>query len=109
MSACTLDITSPTGLGPVLKGSRRLGNPGELQTEDSHCHEKAASLNTIEKAIENLSPEEQLRLVEKVAHRLRRTGIAKKDLEWGQLYGLGKGLWKEDAQEYVNRSREDRG
>ena len=51
---------------------------------------KQTSLNNIEKAIEDLSPEEQLRLVERVAHRLRRTGIAKKDLEWGQLYGLGK-------------------
>jgi hypothetical protein len=69
---------------------------------------KQTSLNNIEKAIEGLSPEEQLKLVERVAHRLRRTGIARKDLEWGQLYGLGKGLWKEDAQEYVNRSREDR-
>ncbi len=70
---------------------------------------KQTSLDNIEKAIEDLSPEEQLRLVERVAHRLRKTGIAKKDLEWGQLYGLGKGLWKEDAQRYVNRSREDRG
>jgi hypothetical protein len=70
---------------------------------------KQTSLNNIEKAIESLSTEEQLKLVERVAHRLRRTGIARKDLEWGELYGLGKGLWKEDAQEYVNRSREDRG
>ena len=70
---------------------------------------KQASLRKIEKAIEDLSPEEQLRLVEIVAQRLRRTGFAKQDLEWGELYGLGKGLWKEDAQEYVSRSREDRG
>lgn len=70
---------------------------------------KQTSLNSIEKAIEGLSPEEQLRLVERVAHRLRRTSVVKKDLEWGQLYGLGKGLWKEDAQTYVSRSREDRG
>ncbi len=70
---------------------------------------KQASLSNIEKAIEGLSAEEQLRLVERVAQRLRRTGIAKKDLEWSELYGLGKGLWKEDAQRYVSRSREDRG
>jgi len=33
----------------------------------------------------------------------------KEELLWEALYGLGKGLWKkEDAQEYVNRLREDR-
>lgn len=33
----------------------------------------------------------------------------KKDLGWKPLYGLGKDLWKgEDAQEYVDRLREDR-
>jgi hypothetical protein len=33
----------------------------------------------------------------------------KKELNWSKLYGLGKGLWKEqDAQEYVNRVREHR-
>lgn len=70
---------------------------------------KQTSLSNIEKAIDGLSPEEQLRLVERVAQRLRRTGLAKKDLEWSELYGLGKGLWKEDAHRYVSRSREDRG
>jgi hypothetical protein len=29
-------------------------------------------------------------------------------LDWNDLYGLGKGLWKEDAQAYVSLSREDR-
>lgn len=69
---------------------------------------KQTSLNNIEKAIEGLSPEQQLRLVERVAQRLRKTGLVSKDLEWTELYGLGKGLWKEDAQEYVSRFREDR-
>jgi hypothetical protein len=33
----------------------------------------------------------------------------KKQLDWNKLYGLGKGLWKgEDAQEYVDRLREER-
>jgi hypothetical protein len=41
---------------------------------------------------------------------LRKSGItAKTELDWKALYGLGKGLWKdEDAQEYVNRLREER-
>lgn len=32
-----------------------------------------------------------------------------RQLDWQGLYGLGKGLWAdEDAQEYINRLREDR-
>jgi hypothetical protein len=71
---------------------------------------KGTNLVKIEKEVEKLSPEEQLRLVEKLAHKLRKTGLAmKKELDWKNLYGLGKGLWKgEDAQEYVNRLRENR-
>jgi hypothetical protein len=71
---------------------------------------RAGSLERIEKEIERLSPKDQLKLVEKLAHQLRKTGIAvKKELDWKNLYGLGKGLWKgEDAQDYVNRLREDR-
>jgi hypothetical protein len=51
-----------------------------------------------------------LKLVEKLAHQLRKSGITvKRELDWKSLYGLGKGLWKgEDAQEYVNRMREER-
>ena len=71
---------------------------------------RASTLVKIEKEIERLSPKDQLKLVEKLAHQLRKTGIAvKKELDWKNLYGLGKGLWKgEDAQDYVNRLREDR-
>jgi hypothetical protein len=72
---------------------------------------RGTNLVKIEKEVEKLSPEEQLRLVEKLAHKLRKTGLAmKKELDWKNLYGLGKGLWRgEDAQEYVNRLRENRG
>lgn len=71
---------------------------------------RPGTLEKIEKEIESLSPDDQLKLVEKLAHQLRRTGLAvKKELDWKDLYGLGKGLWKdEDAQDYVNRLREDR-
>jgi len=71
---------------------------------------RASNLGKIEKEIERLSPKDQLKLVEKLAHQLRNSGITvKKDLDWKDLYGLGKGLWKgEDAQEYVNRLREER-
>lgn len=71
---------------------------------------KAVALEKIEKEIERLTPQEQLKLVERIAHQLRKTGLSmKKELDWNKLYGLGKGLWKgEDAQEYVSRLREDR-
>jgi hypothetical protein len=71
---------------------------------------KESTLGKIEKEIERLTPQEQLKLVERLAHQLRKTGIAmKKELDWNKLYGLGKGLWKgEDAQEYVDRLREER-
>ncbi|HNS79811.1 MAG TPA: hypothetical protein PKM17_14285 [Syntrophorhabdus sp.] len=70
---------------------------------------KQASVENIEKAIEGLTPQEQLRLVEKLAQQLRKTVLTPpKELNWGKLYGLGKGLWNEDAQKYVSRSREDR-
>ncbi len=71
---------------------------------------KGTELGKIEKELEKLSPQEQLKLVERLAHQLRKKGIAmKKQLDWNNLYGLGKGLWKsEDAQEYVDRLRQER-
>lgn len=71
---------------------------------------RASTLGKIEKEIERLSPKDQLKLVEKVAQQLRKSGVTvKRELDWKGLYGLGKGLWKgEDAQKYVNRVREER-
>jgi len=71
---------------------------------------RASTLGKIEKEIERLSPKDQLKLVEKLTNQLRKSGMAvKKEIDWKGLYGLGKGLWKgEDAQEYVDRLREDR-
>ena len=72
---------------------------------------KGAALGKIEKEIEKLTPQEKLRLGERLIHQLRKGGLSiKKELDWNNLYGLGKGLWKgEAAQEYANRLREDRG
>jgi len=71
---------------------------------------RADVLAKIEKEIGRLSPKDQLKLVEKLIHQLTKSGIARKrELDWKDLYGLGKGLWKgEDAQAYVNRLREER-
>lgn len=67
-------------------------------------------LKKVEKDIEKLTPQEQLQLMEKIAYLLRKsiTPGGKKN-NWNRIYGIGKGLWQgEDAQEYVNRLREDR-
>jgi len=71
---------------------------------------KGTTLEKIEKDIEKLAPEEKKKLVEWLAHRLKKPGEGvKKEYDLRELYGLGKGLWvNEDAQEYVDRLREDR-
>ena len=70
---------------------------------------KVIAMDKIEKEIEKLTPQQQLKLVEKLAHHLRKTRLSvKKEMDWKGLYGLGKGLWKEDAQSYINKLREDR-
>ncbi len=68
------------------------------------------SLEDIWKAANNLPPEEQLELVEKLIHTLRRKdSIQERCVDWIDLCGLGRGLWEgDDAQDYVNRLREDR-
>ncbi len=71
---------------------------------------KLATFEIIEREIEKLKPQEQLKLVRRLTHRLRKTRVSvKKELDWKEFYGLGKGSWKkEDAQKYVNRLREER-
>lgn len=71
---------------------------------------KTIAIDKLEKEIEKLPHRDQLKLVERLAHHLRGTGLTvKKELDLTKLYGLGKGLWSgEDAQAYVSRLREDR-
>ncbi|MBT8363888.1 MAG: hypothetical protein KJP23_04225 [Deltaproteobacteria bacterium] len=68
------------------------------------------SIITIEKQAAKLSLHEHIKLVEALTHQLREKSLsAQQKLEWDELYGLGKGLWNnEDAQNYVNRLREER-
>ncbi len=67
-------------------------------------------VKNITKQADDLSLYEHIKLIEILVHRLRdKSGALPKQLNWQELYGLGKGLWAdEDAQEYVNRLREDR-
>jgi len=57
--------------------------------------------------------ERELDRLETVARLRKLRGTAgwgkKRFLGWGNLYGLGRGLWEgEDAQAYVKRLRKDR-
>jgi len=68
------------------------------------------NLEKIESQIMNLPVSEQIHLIELIARRVRsiqtKSGIA---LDWNDLYGMGKGIWSGvDAQDYVNRAREER-
>jgi hypothetical protein len=67
-------------------------------------------IEIIEKQAAKLSLHEHIKLMEALTHQLREKSLsAQQKLEWEELYGLGKGLWdNEDAQDYVNRLREDR-
>ena len=70
---------------------------------------KPRSLKDIERQVENLSPRDQQKLLARLARWTRQSKPKKSSLNWAKLYGLGKGLWNgEDAQDYVNRLREDR-
>ena len=91
------------GRGFTLKGVRD-------EQKRSLRMRKGITLEKIEKEIEKLAPQEQLKLLERLIYQLRKTGLSmKKELDWNKLYGLGKGLWEgEDAQKYVNGLREDR-
>ncbi len=68
------------------------------------------NLEKIESQIKDLPVSEQIHLIERIARRVRtvqiKSGIT---LNWNDLYGTGKGIWEgDDAQDYVNRAREER-
>jgi len=68
------------------------------------------TLDELENQIMNLPISEQIYLIERIARRVRLVQV-KPDtrLNWNDLYGLGSGIWEsDDAQDYVNRSREER-
>ena len=70
----------------------------------------ANSLEIIEKQIINLPIAEQIYLIERIARRVRFVPLKERNaLNLNDLYGAGKGIWQEDAQDYVNNSRQRRG
>jgi len=67
------------------------------------------SIDRVLHEIEGLPVEDRLELVERIVHSLKTSHLPKQELDWKELYGLGKGLWMNlDGQEYVNQLREDR-
>jgi len=68
------------------------------------------TLELIEKQAAGLSLHEHIKLIEALVKQLReKSGSAQHGLDWAELYGVGRGLWTpDDAQDYINRLREDR-
>jgi len=65
-------------------------------------------LKKIEKEISDLTPEELLKLVELAIEKLKKHQmLVKEQLDWREIYGIGKGLWKNDAQTYVKSLRKE--
>ena len=66
-----------------------------------------ATYREIRRQIENLTPDEQLRLLEELAAIVRQRITPKTKRSIMELEGLGKEIWQGiDAQEYVNRERD---
>ena len=68
-----------------------------------------ASLSNIWKETQRLSRKERMELVEKLIHQLKIEDEGNERLPtWEEMYGIGKGVWETDAQEYVKQLREER-
>ena len=60
----------------------------------------------VRRQVDNLTPNEQLRLLEELAATVRHRMIAKPKRSIMELEGLGREIWHGiDAQEYVNGER----
>ncbi len=66
--------------------------------------QELSTLSKIQKEVDQLNPEEQLVLIEHLAHKLRVVKNTDSP-PWDELYGLGRGIWEEDAQQHGNKFR----
>lgn len=68
------------------------------------------NLAEIESQIMNLPVADQIHLIERIARLIRSAQMKPGTVnDLNDLYGAGKGIWEsDDAQEYVNRAREER-
>ena len=62
-------------------------------------------IQQIIKEIEALPEAEQLRILSRLNDKVKNKERILKSLD--EIRGIGKGLWNEDAQEYINRMRAD--
>ena len=53
-----------------------------------------------------LDRDDQLELVERLIHQMRENKQTQY-ADLNELRGIGKGIWESDAQEYVNKLRDD--
>lgn len=70
-----------------------------------------STLQKIERAIQELGPDEQAELAERLISQLgqRKPKAPPGKIRARDFYGIGKHVWGyEDAQDYINRLREDR-
>ncbi len=59
--------------------------------------------------INQLNRIDKLDLIEKIIQQLKGADKDKKEnLKWNEVYGIGKNMWSLDAQEYVDKLRNDR-
>jgi hypothetical protein len=68
-----------------------------------------STYNEVRRLAENLTPEEQMRLIEELSRLIRQrvTLTPKPKRSILELEGLGKEIWEGvDAQEYVNKERD---
>jgi dihydroneopterin aldolase len=71
-----------------------------------YCINNMTAYQDVRRQIENLSPKDQLRLLEELAAMVRRRMLGKTKRSIMELEGLGKETWHGlDAQEYVNQER----
>ena len=64
-------------------------------------------LNYIWNEVQVLSRSERMKLAERLIHQMRIEDEEQEGLlSWEEIYGIGKGVWEIDAQEYVNQLRE---
>jgi hypothetical protein len=70
----------------------------------------ANNLAKIESQIMNLPVADQIHLIERIARLIRSEQMKPGTVnDLNDLYGAGKGIWgNDDAQEYVNRARDER-
>jgi hypothetical protein len=67
------------------------------------------SIEKVYNDVKDLTMSEKLDLVQRIIQSIKHLKGNSENLDWTNLYGLGKGLWQDiDAQDYINQLRADR-